>query len=155
MYSPKRVFRASVCLFAVCTPALADQAASTVTAADPYVRLVPAGSEQTGAYAILRNGDRSDHALVRASSPAARVVELHTVIDENGVKKMRPVPKMDVKAGAETQLKPGGLHIMLIGLKEPLKEGVEVPITLTFEDGSEIAVKAPVRPVVRPAKPAP
>lgn len=154
MKTLNRTVYAAAALLAVSSPALADKAAATVTAGDPYVRLVPAGMEQTGAYVLLKNSDKSDHALVKAASPAARVVELHTVIDEGGMKKMRQVPKMDIQAGGETQLKPGGLHIMLIGLKEPLKEGAEVPITLIFEDASEIALKAPVRPVVMPAKPA-
>jgi copper(I)-binding protein len=114
---------------------------------DPYVRAVPAGQDQTAAYMTLRNTGRADLALVAAASPAARVVELHTVVDEGGMKKMRPVPKIDIKAGAETRLQPGGLHIMLIGLKEPLKEGAHVRLTLTFQDGSRHEVSAPVRDI--------
>lgn len=154
MSTANRALCIGVLLLGAHSWALADKAVATVTAGDPYVRLVPAGTGQTSAYVLLRNGDNSAHALVKAASPAARIVELHTVVDEGGVKKMRPVPKMDIQAGSETHLKPGGLHIMLIDLKEPLKEGAEVPITLTFEDESEIALKAPVRPVVMPAKPA-
>jgi copper(I)-binding protein len=141
---------AAAILLAVAAPALAGKASDTVSASDPYVRHVPPGMDKTGAYVLLRNGDKTDHALVAAASPAANAVELHTVIDEGGMKKMVRVPKMDVKAGGETKLQPGGLHIMLIGLKEPLKEGASVPITLKFEDGSEVALKAPVRPVMMP-----
>ncbi len=80
-----------------------------------------------------------------AESPAARAIELHTVISEGGMMKMRPVPKMEVKAGGETKLQPGGLHIMLIGMKEPIKEGASVSLTLNFDDGSKLSVTAPVR----------
>jgi copper(I)-binding protein len=127
--------------------AWAAGAAERISITDPYVRLLPPGRDETGAYLKLANDDAVDHALVRAASPAARVVELHTVVDEGGVKKMRPVPKMDVKAGGQTELKPGGLHIMLIGLKAPLKESDKVELTLTFEDGSSTQVSAPVKPV--------
>jgi hypothetical protein len=135
----------------VATPALqAAGVADSVHAMDPSVRMVPPGQDQTGAYVTLRNTDKRDHALVKAASPAARVTELHTVVDEGGMKKMRPVPKMDIAAGGETKLRPGGLHIMLIGLKQPLAEGANVPITLTFEDGSSKDISAPVRAIMVP-----
>jgi hypothetical protein len=123
-------------------------AADKIAVTDPYVRLVPPGQKQTGAYLLLRNADSAGHALVKADSPAADTVELHTVVWENGVNRMRPVPKMDVAASGETQLKPGAFHIMLIGLKRELKEGDMVSLTLGFEDGSSKTVNAPVRPVV-------
>jgi periplasmic copper chaperone A len=134
-------------LVVVAPLALAGKAADTVTVTDPYVRLVPADTGTTGAYLLLKNTDKVDHALVKASSDAAKNVELHTVIEEGGKKVMRPVPKMDVKAGGETTLKPGAYHIMLIGLKAPLKEGANVAITLGFEDGSSKNVSATVKEI--------
>jgi hypothetical protein len=122
----------------------------SVQVADPSVRMVPPGQDQTAAYMTLRNNDKLDHALVKAASPAALVTELHTVVDEGGMKKMRPVPKMDIKAGGEARLQPGGLHIMLIGLQQPLREGANVSITLTFEDGSSKIITAPVRAITVP-----
>lgn len=132
-------------------PALhAAGAADAIHAMEPSVRAVPPGQDQTGAYVTLHNTDRRDHALVRAASPAARATELHTVVDEGGMKKMRPVPRIDIPAGGQTKLQPGGLHIMLIGLRQPLAEGASVPITLTFEDGSSKDVAAPVRAIAAP-----
>lgn len=133
-------------LFAA-APALAGGAADEIAVLDPYVRLVPHGQKQTAAYFTLRNGGRTGHALVKAASPAARAVELHTVVHEGGMMKMRPVPRIEVKAGGETRLQPGGLHVMLIGLTRPLQEGASVALTLTFEDGSTRQIAAPVRPV--------
>jgi len=133
-------------------PALwAAGAADHIQTTDPSVRVVPTGQDQTAAYLTLRNNDKQDHSVVKAASPAARVTELHTVVDEGGMKKMRPVPKMDIKAGSETKLQPGGLHIMLIGLKQPLREGTHVTITLTFEDGSSRNISAPVRAITAPS----
>ena len=132
-------------------PALwAAGAADSIQVSDPSVRAVPPGQDQTGAYLTLHNTGKQHHALVKAASPMARITELHTVVDEGGMKKMRPVPKMDVPAGGATKLQPGGLHIMLIGLKQPLREGVNVPITLTFEDGSHKDISAPVRAITVP-----
>ncbi len=133
-------------LFAA-APALAGRAADDIAIVDPYVRLVPHGQEQTAAYFLLRNAGNTDHALVKATSPAARVVELHTVVHDGGMMKMRPVPRIEVQAGGETQLQPGGLHVMLIGLTRPLREGMAVELVLMFEDSSMKKVLAPVRPV--------
>lgn len=126
-------------------------AAGAIHAMEPSVRMAPPGQDQTGAYVTLHNADQRDHALVKAASPAARATELHTVVDEGGIKKMRPVPKIDIAAGGQTRLQPGGLHIMLIGLKQPLAEGTNVSITLTFEDGSSKDISAPVRAITAPA----
>jgi copper(I)-binding protein len=132
-------------------PALqAAGAADAIHAMEPSVRMAPPGQDQTGAYVTLHNADKHDHALVKAASSAARAAELHTVVDEGGMKKMRPVPKIDIPAGGQTRLQPGGLHIMLIGLKQPLTEGANVPITLIFEDGSSKDISAPVRAITAP-----
>lgn len=133
------------------SPALwAAGAADTIHAMEPSVRMVPPGQDQTGAYVTLHNMDKRDHALAKAASPAARATELHTVVDEGGMKKMRPVPKIDIAAGGQVKLQPGGLHIMLIGLKQPLAEGTNVSITLGFEDGSSKDISAPVRAITAP-----
>ena len=76
---------------------------------------------------------------------AAEVVELHTHSMKDGMMQMRRVEKIDIPAGAETKLQPGGLHVMMIGLKQELKPEQEVTLTLVFEDGSKAEVTAPVR----------
>jgi hypothetical protein len=125
----------------------AGSAADNVTVDNPYVRLVPPGQAVTGAFMVFRNGDDKDHQVVKADSPASRVAELHTHINEGGMMKMRPVKDIEVKAKGEATLQPGGLHIMLIDLKKPLKEGENVAISVTFEDGSSKKFEAPVRKV--------
>ena len=118
--------------------------ADNVTAVDPYVRLAPPNAPATGAFMVLKNSGDKDVHLIRAENPLSRATELHTHLNEGGVMKMRPVPVIDIKAGGEAVLQPGGMHIMLIDLKAPMKEGDVVPITLNFDDGSSKRVDARV-----------
>ncbi len=118
-----------------------------VTVTDPWVRGTVAQQKATGAFMELR-ADRSAR-LVAANSPVAGVVEIHEMAMENNIMRMRQVPGIELKAGGTVALKPGGFHVMLMDLKQPLKGGEQVPITLTFEDESRqrfsVEVKAPVR----------
>ncbi len=147
MITRRLILAAALCAAAT-SAALAfagERAAERVTARDPFVRLMPPHQPNTGAFMRLRNGGDQGHKLVAAASPAAKVVELHEHVHDGGVMKMRPVKEIEIKARGETVLEPGGLHVMLIGLVKPLKEGEAVPITLTFEDGSTVKIEAPVR----------
>jgi len=119
-------------------------AADQISVDKPYVRLLPPGAQTTGAFMVIRNAGDKDVKLVKADNPASRVTELHTHLNEGGVMKMRPVAAIEVKAKGEALLQPGGLHIMLIDLKAPLKEGDVVPITLGFDDGSSKKLDAKV-----------
>lgn len=144
-----RSIRIAACVLGalIAAPVLAGSAAESISANDPYVRMAPPGIANTGAFMVLKNASDKDHKLVKAESPAAKVVELHTHNMVGGVMEMRPVKDVEVKAKGEAVLKPGSLHVMLIGLKQQLKEGDSVPITLTFEDGSSKKVEAPVRKI--------
>jgi copper(I)-binding protein len=98
----------------------------------------------------LYNSDDQDHALVAVASPAAKFVELHThnLIDD--MMQMRRVAQLELPAGIRVNLKPGGLHLMLIGLQQPLVAGEAVPLRLTFEDNSKLELSLPVRGLPRP-----
>jgi len=104
-------------------------------------------------FLTLKNTGSVEHKLVSADSDSAGMVELHTHINNNGVMQMRPVENIPVSAGGTTELKPGGLHIMLMMLKKPLVGGEHLNITLTFEDGSHKQVKAEVRKYQMEMKP--
>lgn len=126
----------------------AEQAAATVDAVDAYVREVPPVSRTSAAFMTLKNSGKEDHAVVGASSPAAEVVELHThIMGDDGMHRMREVEKVDVPAGGEAVLQPGGLHVMLINLTAPLKAGDQIELTLKYEDGSEESMNVEVRTV--------
>lgn len=100
----------------------------------------------TGAvYVTLSNTGAQPDSLVSASSDAAQTVELHEVKNEGGVMKMRPVSTIPIPANGKTELKPGGYHIMLLGLTHDLKAGDRIPVTLKFERGGELRVEASVK----------
>jgi periplasmic copper chaperone A len=125
--------------------AVAQSAANEVTISGAYVRAVPPGQPNSASFMQASNTGNAGHALVGGSSPAAEVVELHTHTMEGGMMRMRQVDKIDIPAGGDVSLQPGGLHVMLIGLKQNLVPGQDIPLTLKFEDGSEVTVQAPVK----------
>ena len=109
----------------------------------PWTRA--AGQGGTGAgYMTIRNAGAAPDRIVAARAAAARVVELHTHIRDGEVMRMRPVPTIEIPAGGTVQLAPGGLHLMLIGLAAPLRQGERVPVTLVFERAGEVQVQLAV-----------
>ena len=96
-------------------------------------------------YVTLTNTGAQADALLSASSDAAQTVELHETKNDAGVMKMRPVAKIDVPAGGKIEMKPGGYHVMLLGLKRDLKKGDKVAVTLKFERGGDVSAEATVR----------
>ena len=125
-----------------------------VTVKDPWVRATVSAQKATGAFMQITSVQ--DVRLIEASSPAAGVVEVHEMVMEKDVMKMRAVKGLDLPAGKTVELKPGGYHVMLMDLKEQMKEGTTVPVTLVIEGKdkkrSTVEVKAPVRPLTTPAK---
>ena len=122
-------------------------AADQVSVENPYVRLAPPNAPATGAFMVIKNNGDKAIKILKADNPVSRVTELHTHLNDGGVMKMRPVPGIDIKAKGQAILQPVGLHVMMIDLKAPMKEGDVVPITLSFDDGSSKQVDAKV---VRP-----
>ncbi len=128
-------------------PVFAAGAADDIGVKDPYARAVPPGQPNSAAFLGLSNNGAASHALVGAKSTAADVVELHTHLMEGGMMKMRRVPRIEVPAGQTVSLQPGGLHLMLIGLKQPLKPENPIDLTLVFEDDSTQELRIPVKTV--------
>lgn len=131
----------NICVSAFSLLSVSAFAAASVDA--PWVRPTAPGAKVGGAFMTLVGGKEADR-VVSGSSPVAGVVELHTHIMEGGVAKMRAIPVIEVPAGGKVELKPGGLHIMLINLKAPLKAGEVIPLKLRFEKAGEIEVNVPV-----------
>ncbi len=105
----------------------------------PWSRATSARDDAT--YMTLVNEGEETDRLVKAASPVATRAELHIHLLENNVMKMRPVEAIEVHPGEPTMLRPGGRHIMLIGLNKPLEMGDSFPLTLTFEKTGSIEVK--------------
>lgn len=134
--------------FDIVSPVLAHEATSKgVTVAHPWARATPGGSTVGVAFMEVKTADGTQDRLMSAASPVAGRVEIHTHIMDGEVMKMRRVDGIDVASGHSHVLKPGGDHIMLFDLKQPLKEGDLVKLTLTFEKAGVIEVEGTVEPV--------
>lgn len=107
----------------------------------PYARATVAGQANGAAYLTLENtGDHND-ALISVRSPVARSVEIHTMsMTADNVMRMREVPSIELKAKEKVDMLPGdGYHIMLLGLKKPLKAGDKLPLILTFKKAGKVS----------------
>lgn len=105
--------------------------AQNVQVKDAWVRGTVAAQKATGAFMEISASKAAR--LVGVESPVAAAVELHTMSMQNGVMKMTQVDGVDLPAGKTVKLAPGGYHVMFFGLKQPMKPGERVPLTLTFE----------------------
>jgi periplasmic copper chaperone A len=127
--------------------------AAEIAIGDPYARAVPPGQPNSAVFMSLQNQSSDARALVGAESPVAEVVELHTHLQEGGMMRMRRIERIDLPAGERVALQPGGLHVMLIGLKQTLEPGASVALTLRYDDGGTDTIQAPVRRIEAPSMP--
>ena len=107
----------------------------------------PAAAGQTGAvYLLLDNPTSSGDMLLGAASDVAQNVEIHmSAMDANGVMKMTPQERVEVSPRGQVSFKPGGLHVMLIGLRRELKPGDKFAVSLRFEKAGDRTIEAVVR----------
>ena len=128
---------------------LSPPALAQVEVKDPWVRATVPHQQASGAFMRLESA--KDTRLVEVRSPVAGAVEIHESTMKDNVMRMQKVPAVPVPAGRGAELKPGGYHVMLLRLKQQLKEGERVPLTLVFEDAQGrreiVEVSAPVRPL--------
>jgi copper(I)-binding protein len=127
---------------------LVADASAQVAVRNAWVRATVPQQTATGAFMQLKA--EQDTRLVSVSSSAAPVVEVHEMALQDNVMRMRPVQAVELPAGKAVDLKPGGHHVMLMGLKQPVKAGETVPLTLTFEDRGGRRQSVGVNAVVRP-----
>lgn len=146
--SPKRLSAIALFVLAALLLATCSQGGG-IAIQDPYARATPAEAQTTGAFAVITNGGPQADRLISAASPAAKTVELHETVTEDGVMKMQPHPEgWEIPAGGKLELAPGGKHIMLIDLVAPLQAGDTIELTLTFEKAGAIKVQAPVKAIL-------
>ena len=126
--------------------------AQTVEVSGAWVRATVQGQKGTGAFMNLtaRDGAR----LVGVSTPVAGVAEVHEMKMDGDIMKMRALPALDLPAGQAVQLKPGGYHLMLMDLKQPLPKGSTVPLTLRLQDAQGVETRQEVIVPVSTAAPA-
>lgn len=114
----------------------------------PYARATPPNAPASAVFVTLENQTDSLVSIVSASTPSAGKVELHTHIMEGDVMKMRQIDKIDIAAQSKTELKPGGLHIMLFELQHDFTEGNMIEVTITFDNGETQTFSAKIKQVM-------
>ena len=137
-----------ILLLAMTVSACGGEKTPDIQISGAWARQSPKAATNGAAYMIIENKGGADDALIGASADVSDVVEIHEmVIDDNNVMHMKPVEgqRLVIPAKGKVELKPGGYHIMFIGLKEQLKEGDVIDLTLKFEKSGEIKVQAPVK----------
>jgi hypothetical protein len=134
-----------VAIASVFAQAGCSAAAATPTIADAWARPGAAGAE-TAAYLKITSAPGKADALMSASSPIAAKVEVHEVsTDAEGMTGMHPIDHLDIHADETVELKPGGFHLMIMGLTKELTVGDTIELELVFENAGKITVKAEVR----------
>lgn len=121
---------------------LVSPALAQVKVDSAWARSTVSGQQAGGGFMTLQSAaaDR----LLGGTTPVAERLELHTMTMEGDVMKMRQIERIDLPAGQRVELKPGGLHVMFIGLKQPLAVGAKVPVTLRFEKAGEVKIEMTV-----------
>ena len=118
--------------------------ADGIQVTEAWSRPTPPGIDVGVAYFVINNQGRNDR-LVGVSSPVAKRAELHVSQMEGGVMRMKHLEAVEVKSGVPTSFEPSGRHVMLTGLKQPLKEGDAFPLVLSFANAGPVKVQVHVR----------
>jgi len=125
-----------------------DVKAGDLVISQPWTRATPGGAKTGGGYLTIENKGSTSDKLVSATAEVAGKVEVHEMAMNNGVMTMRPLESgLAIDPGKTVKLAPGGYHLMLMELKNPLKQGDKVPVTLQFEKAGKVAVTLEVQGV--------
>lgn len=123
--------------------------AKDIDVVSPYVREVPPGVTTSAAFLTLKNNTDKAFSLIKVSSDIAKNIELHEHTHKDGMMEMRQVEEIKIPAHGETALKPGGYHIMLIGLTRKIKSGDKVTLELEFDNGDKQQIEAEVKRIMQ------
>ena len=121
--------------------------ASELLISNQHVRATPPHSKNSAAFLTITNKTNNKIKLISATSDIAERVELHTHIKADGMMKMRQVKEIPIAANDSVSLQPGGYHVMFLGLKNNLKVGQIVNITLYFSNNDKVNIDAPVQKI--------
>jgi copper(I)-binding protein len=129
------------------SPALAQEyKVGAIRIETPWVRATPTGAQVAGGYMKIENTGKEPDRLIGGTTSVAGKFEIHEMKMDGGVMRMRELPKgLELKPGERVELKPGSYHLMLMGLKQPLKDGDKVTGTLMFEKAGKVEIEYAVR----------
>jgi len=122
----------------------AQMSMNTITVEQAWARATPGGARTGAAYMTLMNSGASADRLLSATTPVADQIQFHKETEDNGVSRMREVHSVEISPGGKIIFKPGDMHMMIVGIKQPLQEGQTFPLTLQFEKAGKIDVTVPV-----------
>jgi copper(I)-binding protein len=120
---------------------------NNVAVTNAWANATPHGSTIGVIYMTLVNNGGNADRLLAGTTPVAEKLEFHSNINDNGVMRMRELTAIDVAPGAKVLLKPGSTHAMMVGLKQPLREGQSFLLTLEFERAGKIDVVVPIEKI--------
>jgi copper(I)-binding protein len=148
-----RLPRAGLVLLALL---LAPLARADIVASEGWSRATPPGSKTAVGYLVLTNTGTEARSLLRIVSPVCDRVMIHrSSVDNNGMARMWPLGGLTLRAGETLRFEPNSFHVMFIGIAAPFVAGSKVPLSLLFEDETEVTVMLEVRPLVPDATPTP
>lgn len=131
-----------------CGPAQAgDAKVGDIEIRNAWARATPPRAPAGGAYLTITNKGAVTDNLISAQADIAKTTELHTHMAQGDTMRMIALSSVEIPAGRVVEFAPGGLHVMLIGLKAPLKEGATLPLVLEFAQAGKVTVVAEVKPV--------
>jgi hypothetical protein len=134
----------AICLSVVVQGKAQTSTSNPISIEQPWARATPTGARTGAAYlTIINHGPTADR-LIGASTPLAEKVQFHQESDDNGVMRMRELPVVEIGLGASVTFKPGATHIMMVGLKQQLKEGQTFSLVLQFEKAGRIDLQIPI-----------
>lgn len=127
-------------------PAIAaDFDVADIRISDPWSRALPPVSPTGAAYLTIHNRGEATDRLIGAQTPTAGHAELHEHVHQDGLMKMQKLESISIDAGEQVSFEPGGYHVMLFDLKQPLTEGTPFPLTLQFEKAGSVELEVEVR----------
>ena len=135
------------CAVPLVSGAAAQTAAEVVRVEQPWARASIGMARPAAAYLTLVNEGSESVTLTAVETPLAGKAEVHETTEKDGVMRMAPAGPQRVPSGGSVRMAPGGLHVMLMNLAQPLKQGQTLPLTLRFTDGSSLEVSAQIQGV--------
>ena len=134
----------AICLGVVVQGKAQTSISNPISIEQPWARATPTGARTGAAYlTIINHGSTADR-LIGASTPLAEKVQFHQESDDNGVMRMRELSAVEIGPGASVTFKPGAMHIMVVGLKQQLKEGQTFSLDLQFDKAGKIDLQIPI-----------
>lgn len=130
-----------IACFISVTAMATDYKVGQIEIMDPWSRATPKGASTAIGYMTIKNNGTTSDRLIGGSVDFANGLQLHSMTMENGVSKMRELKFVEIGPGQTIEFKPGGSHVMFVGVKHPLSEGEHVKGTLIFEHAGTVQIE--------------